>query len=472
MRVAQSTGYLTLTGNGNIYIAASSTLTFNAWVGTDDSLLGVNGGVISKYLVPSGCGLLFDTGGTELVAGDYTLSNFKYVTFDQVQVINGLYLACAPYFSDANGINFGNLTASGPTTTASIYAPTAGNLVYGADTSQVFKIGGVTQLTINSSGVSISSTISGLTSGTLPVATSSGFGNSLLRESDDLVTVGVNSGNGTAGFTVVNSNVNGNANISATSSGSGGIGSSAFILINSSNDIAYMELGNSGAGSLGRIFYISASSGVPIQIQTFGSGGDLTLNSSGNLNLKAATGSVGITGAISGLTAGTIPMASATTGLANSMITQTGTAGITINSSSTAYLNIKDSQTALYVSSQGYLDIAAVNRITLSISSNTVLTVNSSGVGIGTTNPRQQLSVGSYLDLYSGNVNTPTVPSIRSTNGTNNLVVNAYSTGAHDISTTIQGVAVLYFAMAQVDNGVIGLLLVCKSGIVPPLIIC
>ncbi|MBN1535182.1 MAG: hypothetical protein JW908_00515 [Anaerolineales bacterium] len=48
-------------------------------------------------------------------------------------------------------------------------------------------------------------------------------------------------------------------------------------------------------------------------------------------------------------------------------------------------------------------------------------------LGISTT-ARQTLSIGSYLDLYSGNPNSPTVPSIRASTG-NNLVLNAYSTG-------------------------------------------
>jgi len=49
-------------------------------------------------------------------------------------------------------------------------------------------------------------------------------------------------------------------------------------------------------------------------------------------------------------------------------------------------------------------------------------------VGIQTTSPRQQLSVGAYLDLYSGYVNSPTRPSIRSSPN-NNLIINAYDTG-------------------------------------------
>lgn len=58
-----------------------------------------------------------------------------------------------------------------------------------------------------------------------------------------------------------------------------------------------------------------------------------------------------------------------------------------------------------------------------------ILTVNSSGnVGIGTSSPRQKLSIGSTLDLYAGGVNSPTVPSIRGS-AVNNLVLNAYSTG-------------------------------------------
>jgi endosialidase-like protein len=61
---------------------------------------------------------------------------------------------------------------------------------------------------------------------------------------------------------------------------------------------------------------------------------------------------------------------------------------------------------------------------------NEALSINASGsVGIGTTSPRQQVSVGNYLDLYSGNANSPTVPSIRASSS-NNLVVNGYSTGS------------------------------------------
>ena len=45
---------------------------------------------------------------------------------------------------------------------------------------------------------------------------------------------------------------------------------------------------------------------------------------------------------------------------------------------------------------------------------------NGGDVGVGTTSPRQQLSVGSYLDIYSGGVASPSVASIRagSTNST------------------------------------------------------
>lgn len=50
-------------------------------------------------------------------------------------------------------------------------------------------------------------------------------------------------------------------------------------------------------------------------------------------------------------------------------------------------------------------------------------------VGIGTNTPRQQLSVGANLDLYSGNLNSPTRPSIRAS-GANNLIVNAFDTGS------------------------------------------
>lgn len=50
-------------------------------------------------------------------------------------------------------------------------------------------------------------------------------------------------------------------------------------------------------------------------------------------------------------------------------------------------------------------------------------------VGIGTA-PRQQLSVGNRLDLYSGAPNNPTAPSIRANPGTSNLVISAIDEGA------------------------------------------
>jgi len=55
------------------------------------------------------------------------------------------------------------------------------------------------------------------------------------------------------------------------------------------------------------------------------------------------------------------------------------------------------------------------------------ITVSGSSVGIGTT-PRQEFSVGPYLDIYSGGVNSPSVPSIRASAG-NNLILNAYGSG-------------------------------------------
>jgi hypothetical protein len=50
-------------------------------------------------------------------------------------------------------------------------------------------------------------------------------------------------------------------------------------------------------------------------------------------------------------------------------------------------------------------------------------------VGLGTSTPRQQLSVGAHLDLYSTAAATVTRPSIRGS-GANDLVVNAFDTGA------------------------------------------
>ena len=54
--------------------------------------------------------------------------------------------------------------------------------------------------------------------------------------------------------------------------------------------------------------------------------------------------------------------------------------------------------------------------------------VGNTGIGIGLTTPRQMLSVGNYLDLYSGNANNPTVASIRASSA-GNLVLNGATNG-------------------------------------------
>lgn len=72
--------------------------------------------------------------------------------------------------------------------------------------------------------------------------------------------------------------------------------------------------------------------------------------------------------------------------------------------------------------------LPAANSVGIATNSTLQATVDASGnLGIGVT-PRKLLSVGAYLDLYSGILVTPTVPSIRASAG-NNLILNAYSTG-------------------------------------------
>jgi len=68
------------------------------------------------------------------------------------------------------------------------------------------------------------------------------------------------------------------------------------------------------------------------------------------------------------------------------------------------------------------------NGISVSSKSNAFTVLKNGYTGISTYPPRQQLSVGDYLDLYSGYINSPTRPSIRSSPG-NNLIINAYDTG-------------------------------------------
>ena len=50
-------------------------------------------------------------------------------------------------------------------------------------------------------------------------------------------------------------------------------------------------------------------------------------------------------------------------------------------------------------------------------------------IGIGTQAPRQQVSIGPYLDIYSGGFNDPTRASVRASSA-NNLVLSAIHGGA------------------------------------------
>jgi hypothetical protein len=83
--------------------------------------------------------------------------------------------------------------------------------------------------------------------------------------------------------------------------------------------------------------------------------------------------------------------------------------------------------------------VASAGSTTFALTGTSPLFQFSQNVGIGVS-PRQNLSVGSYLDLYAGNQNTPTVPSIRASSS-NNLVLNGYSTGSiylnYDAGTNI-----------------------------------
>jgi len=72
--------------------------------------------------------------------------------------------------------------------------------------------------------------------------------------------------------------------------------------------------------------------------------------------------------------------------------------------------------------------LPAANSVGVATNSTLQATFDATGnLGIGVT-PRQKLSVGANLDLYSGGAATPTVPSIRASAG-NNLILNAFSTG-------------------------------------------
>lgn len=60
---------------------------------------------------------------------------------------------------------------------------------------------------------------------------------------------------------------------------------------------------------------------------------------------------------------------------------------------------------------------------------NAITVIKNGRVGIGTSSPRQHVSIGEFLDLYSGSINSPTVPSIRASSA-NNLILSAYDNGA------------------------------------------
>ena len=77
-------------------------------------------------------------------------------------------------------------------------------------------------------------------------------------------------------------------------------------------------------------------------------------------------------------------------------------------------------------------------------------------VGVSTTAPRQQLSVGSYLDIYSGGVNTPGVASIRASlisTGNNNLILDAYGSGALYLNADDGAGGVIFQSGANVTVG-------------------
>jgi hypothetical protein len=60
--------------------------------------------------------------------------------------------------------------------------------------------------------------------------------------------------------------------------------------------------------------------------------------------------------------------------------------------------------------------------------SNAITILKNGRTGIGTAIPRQQFSVGEYLDIYSGYANSPQRPSIRSSPN-NNLIINSFGSG-------------------------------------------
>lgn len=75
----------------------------------------------------------------------------------------------------------------------------------------------------------------------------------------------------------------------------------------------------------------------------------------------------------------------------------------------------------------GYMGWNATN-INLYLENSANFVVSGGKVGIGTNNPRRQLSVGDGLDIYSSGSST-TVPSIRSNADTSNLIINAANNG-------------------------------------------
>jgi hypothetical protein len=78
-------------------------------------------------------------------------------------------------------------------------------------------------------------------------------------------------------------------------------------------------------------------------------------------------------------------------------------------------------------------------------------------VGIGTTMPSQQLSIGNYLDIYSGNANSPTKPSIRG--GGDHLMINANGSSGILIFNSDGGSGEVWF-----NRGTRNLLMITKEG--------
>ena len=199
--------------------------------------------------------------------------------------------------------------------------------------------------------------------------------------------VGINRGTGAAGWFSVE---NAASSTRAFHAGTTGLGSAAhFWVVNPANNAAAVYAQTEGTGNVGFFHLINAAatkSAVHVQTQGIGNAAYFRVENPSN-NSYAVHGWTNGSGG--GVYAESTRPTGVSYGLRSHVVSATGYAGY-------------------FTGGRNYFQ---------------------GNVGIAVGSPRQQLSIGAHLDLYSGNANNPTRPSICGS-GSDNLILNAVGAGA------------------------------------------